>query len=1784
MLRTNKRPRPIVLRVRQGDCLQITLTNYLQGNTANGTLQPITTNVSFHVQGMQVISSIASDGSLAGANTPPSGIVGSVAPGNQIIYTLYAAEPGSYLAYSTAAMAGGCGQCGGQLTTGLFGSVQVEPPGAEMYRSQITAADFAYATAGTTPLFQPKINYTARYPASYTPPAGAKAPQACWPVLAMVAPPATVQGGQCVVSTSGPLVTYYTDLTAMITGPNQGDFVGNSPEFNPVPASPNRRQPFREFVIHYHEVLSAVQAFTDYYKDNDTTGTDSSTLSAGKDNFAINYGTGGIGTEILANRINVGTNAGPPGSKQSPCVECKFEEFFLTAWAVGDPAMVVDVPANAPNTTPDPINQESATTKAMTACSLGTGPCTNVPLTGRKATRTYYPDDPSNVYHSYLNEHVKFRILHAGANFTHVHHQHAHQWLHSPNNPNGSYLDSQLISPGAAFTLEMVYNGSGNRNKTAGDSIFHCHFYPHFAAGMWSMWRVHDVYETGTPLSNGVPTGRALPDGEIASGTPIPAIVPLPTLAMPIMPAATSIQPVCQTGVSPCTNANAVGFQAVTTTAGNPGYPFFIPGVAGHRPPRPPLDIACENPSDPNTCYDGGLQRHLILTGTVTNQQQNQWDFSKDNTEFIQPGFTPPAGMPTGCTNGCLNAIQLPETGTPTELAAINYFGVRNHSSFTPTGSPGFFVTNGLPRKAAPYLNGAQPGAPFADPAVDDNGNAVGMKRRYKAAVVQTDLTFNKVGWHYPQQRFMTLWDDVQGAVQGGSSTYTPQPFFFRANSATDYVEFWHMNLVPSYYELDDYEVRTPTDILGQHIHLVKFDVTSSDGAANGFNYEDGTLSPDEVRDRIQAIRNWNGCTSYSPVSFQCPQAEAPPISATPPAGQDWTGAQVTVQRWYPDELTGCTDGRVPNCNQNADRTLRTVFTHDHFGPSTHQQVGLYAGLLIEPSGSTWTEPTTGVQLGTSVNRPSADGGPTSWQAIISATQEQPGYREFALEFQDLAHAYLPTSRTAPGAYSAYATGKIKLTDTAWGWADCANVVNGPGGGPTSGCTSNGKNVTPALIDTQQNVGSMLVNYRNEPLPFRVADPPPTFSNLSANATDLSFVYSSIQRNMTALNVQPAAGTCINGSSPPCPGGFVFPPPLPGAQPTDPYTPILQSYQGDNVQMRILVGAHFFNHNFDVQGLKWLFEPSNGSSGWRDNQAMGISEHFENLLTVPSTPAGSTPPPNGLLTLTDYLYRPGAGANDQIQGNWGLLRAYTTFGNASKVMPNLKTAPNNPAGGTGFSGTSICPFSGPSQTYYVAAISPQNTNITYYNRNGTTIQNQSPILYAATNSSGAMPSTPTAPIVLRANAGDCVNVVLFNLLDTTNPVFTTADTNYSGYPFTASGVSLEPSTSVGIHAQLVSVNGASQNGVNVGLNMAQYGATTIGPSSVTTNCMGVANGPPCIRYQWYAGNVTFNADGSRSGSAVEFGSSNLIASDPLEQQPHGMIGALIVEPTNTVWCNTAKTVCSKAMGTATAGQVFDTTADLYQNNMLQFREFVTMVQDNVYLSGGNFNAVNFGTEPFASRYSGYTIPSSCSGDMNCLDLTYTFSNSLPVSSGSSTLSGDPSTPIFTATAGTPVRFRMLHPDGLGGFPDNVYTLHGHVWQEEPYINDSSGNPSAVIGNNTLSQWMGARDGFGSGNKFDIVLPSAGGVNKVAGDYLYQSLPLLEGSNGVWGVFRVTAAPGATPATATPSAPVSLKAPRAHPSPDIDPGSRFLRPRDQDKSTNESERPEAPTKPPTGNEQ
>jgi len=82
-LRSNKRPRPIALRMNSGDCLRITFTNLLSSSPIHD--QPATRTAGIPVIGMELVNGMGSDGSNVG-NNPPS----LVAPGGSTIYTLTA--------------------------------------------------------------------------------------------------------------------------------------------------------------------------------------------------------------------------------------------------------------------------------------------------------------------------------------------------------------------------------------------------------------------------------------------------------------------------------------------------------------------------------------------------------------------------------------------------------------------------------------------------------------------------------------------------------------------------------------------------------------------------------------------------------------------------------------------------------------------------------------------------------------------------------------------------------------------------------------------------------------------------------------------------------------------------------------------------------------------------------------------------------------------------------------------------------------------------------------------------------------------------------------------------------------------------------------------------------------------------------------------------------------------------------------------------------------------------------------------------------------------------------------------------------------------------------------------------------------------------------------------------------------------------------------------------------------------------------------------------------------
>jgi len=1694
-LRGNKRPRPLVLRVNEGDCLLVNFTNYLDPNRADvenlhflntpnrrsyydrnplfgpfeaqvdgdtrqivplgpgtykvidgsghlvddGTVHlskddtPATRTASVHVNGLDYVNGISDDGANVGKNAT------SLAnPGQTKTYKWYAAKQGQYFLYSTAATIGGEGN-GGQIVHGLFGAVNVEPRGSKWYRSQVTNAQLILAKTGTTTKGQPTINYEA----TVTPGGD--------PVLNMI------KGGEII----------YTDLNAVITdftAANDNCFANNGSTVRTDPPSSTCGQPFREFTVLFHDELeSGAPAFPELV-------TDVSVFGSIKDGFGVNYGSAGVGAEVLANRKKVGPAAN--------CQECEYEEFFLESWVNGDPAMLVTVS----------------------------------PTTG-KATQALFPDDPSNVHHSYIGDPVRFRNIHAGPKETHVFHLHAHQWLQSPRDQNSTYLDSQTISPGGSYTYEIQYGGSGNHNLLPGDSIFHCHLYPHFAQGMWELWRSHDVFEDGT-------AGRNLPDGEIVGGTPNPAIIPIKNLPMALMPTAT--------------------FK---------GYPFYIGAIAGHRPSQPPLGLD----------FDGGLRRHYINQATAN-----------DGPAFIPPSrLNDPVALRVAARNPDpnlqafardLNTAQvtlLPAGGTTAELTAISFhdgtlfpsvpvttaydWPAKGYDSFTSSGAATKFLVNGRAR---------QPGAPYADPCpttyqpdIELGARRNVPLRHYRAAWIQFDpedngpngfktLTINTAGWHDRQGRITVLEDDALDTLTGVKA---PEPLFFRANSG-DCIDYRVTNLMQKDLNLDDFQIYQGTDIVGQHIHLVKFDVTSSDGAGNGWNYESGALAAEATRETIEAMRKFNGCVGVASGDPRdntdtCPVAKPHPKFGSGPNGI-WVGAQTLIERWWADPLMN---------RATHDRTLRTVFTHDHFSPSGHQHHGLYAGLVIEPTDSTWTNLTGTVTFGNRVS----DGGPTSFAAnILTGPSQSRSYREFLLEIGDFAIVYTPQLQPVnpPNRVEQpppFIVGSI--------------VIDDPSQKPF-----------PEGISSA-DPGTMVINYRHEPIPLRIGQlTGGTFQQKLGQPGDMAYAFSS----------------AVHG---------------------DPFTPILPAYPGDHIQVRMLQGAQEEQHIMNIHGHRWYFEPGTphdpgtiNNSGFTNSQQIGISEHFEFDFNDRVAPVFND------IGTADFLYQTAA-VDDLWDGMWGLMRTYKYFhGNIINILPSNPfippPAPSGPGAVAAAAGAPTTPFATasaiatpPPGGIPVAIIDPLATSSPDtpdpLTNNGTAspddVKRQNPTnptnpLAAATGGINACPiitgmpiinvvieawlvkdlltSLPTAgkgiiynskfdffdpagivyvngadraaiaagtkplePLVLRVNAGDCVNVTLRNRLPVDYASF--EYTSYNEIPVIVPKFNfnqVKTSARLSLHPQVVAFDVSGSDGAAIGFNPD----TTVGPGQ-------------SINYAWYAGKVDVSNAGVITLTPAEFGVSNLRDyGDVIKHASHGAIGAMVVEPKGAQYF---------AVGSTTTQITSGAKADIRGSagSGLLFREFVVQYQDDVTMQSGTSGGIgmknqggvddpeecgqvgfNYRNEPLWARFGlppetplngGPDVPV---GTTTLNDLIYTNSLSSNVTSfNCGTTPCDPLTPIFEAKPGTNVRFRIAQ---AAGHPrQHAFTLFGHHWNFEPWQ-----NASLVQGTNPLTFEIGAIGGFGPTRHFNI-LTVAGGLTRKTGDFLYRSQDSFDFAGGLWGIFRVS---------------------------------------------------------------
>jgi hypothetical protein len=183
-------------------------------------------------------------------------------------------------------------------------------------------------------------------------------------------------------------------------------------------------------------------------------------------------------------------------------------------------------------------------------------------------------DSDNLIPKAYVGDNVQFHVVHPGAKETHPWHQHTQRWFKDPNNPDSPRNDVQSVGPGEGYRMELE-GGAGGTQRTAGDSIFHCHLYPHFAQGFWGHLRIFDKLRDGSQ--------------KYADGTPITALKELPT----------------RTG------------QTAAPTADKPGFPLFVKGDFAQRAYRAPNAVvkddfvAIRRPGDaprgPNALEAAGL-------------------------------------------------------------------------------------------------------------------------------------------------------------------------------------------------------------------------------------------------------------------------------------------------------------------------------------------------------------------------------------------------------------------------------------------------------------------------------------------------------------------------------------------------------------------------------------------------------------------------------------------------------------------------------------------------------------------------------------------------------------------------------------------------------------------------------------------------------------------------------------------------------------------------------------------------------------------------------------------------------------------------------------------------------------------------------------------------------------------------------------------------------------------------------------------------------------------------
>ena len=267
------------------------------------------------------------------------------------------------------------------------------------------------------------------------------------------------------------------------------------------------------------------------------------------------------------------------------------------------------------------------------------------------------------------------------------------------------------------------------------------------------------------------------------------------------------------------------------------------------------------------------------------------------------------------------------------------------------------------------------------------------------------------------------------------------------------------------------------------------------------------------------------------------------------------------------------------------------------------------------------------------------------------------------------------------------------------------------------------------------------------------------------------------------------------------------------------------------------------------------------------------------------------------------------------------------------------------------------------------------------------------------------------PLILRANAGDCIYLTLRNRLPEVLP----EDDSWNMVPMIVNGFNfnqVKASNRVSLHPQLLASNPQIQDGSNVGFN----NNSTLAPGSDFT-------------YIWYAGDRKFDSKGKLVAAPIEFGATNLRdMGDVIKHSSHGAVGQLIIEPQGSTWTTVGNSKATADVKNSAGAVLFREFSVLYQDDLSlqQNGQPLKNIVDADDSEDSGMKAFNYRTEPFWGRL-GFPIDLGLE-DQNNFDFSNVHSSTAS-NPGCGGACGDPETPVFTREGWYP---RALPRDAGGG--------------------------------------------------------------------------------------------------------------------------------------------------------